>query len=145
MKRITYKTVMVSACIVVTLFLIYAFHANRRPFIANDDFSVLATVNGQTVKTKLFKPMNMEDVYYIHLEDDPDGRYSWLVFSPCRQIAADPIGLYHSWLGYSYTHEDQASGIWLIDAKLEDNWQVVFDSDNIDLNNSNYHLQITPK
>jgi hypothetical protein len=145
MKRITCKTVMVSICIVVVLFLIYAFHANRRPFIPSDDFSATASVDGEAVEVSVFKPMYMEDVYYLHLDDGSDGRYSWLVFSPHRQSAADPIGVYHSWLGYTYTHADQASGVNLTDAKLEDDWKVVFDGDRIDLSNSKYQVEITRK
>ncbi|MBK1831188.1 hypothetical protein JIN77_10650 [Verrucomicrobiaceae bacterium R5-34] len=145
MKRNPCKKVIIAVCTVISFVLIYAFHANRRPFVANNDFSVIATVDGQAVEAKLFKPMKMEDVYYIHLEDNSEGRYSWFVFSPRRQMVADPIGVYHSWLGYSYTHADQASGIWLIDAKLEDNWKVVFDGDRIDFSNSDYQVEIIRK
>lgn len=142
MKPITYKTVIVSLCIVIAIFLIYAFHANRRPFIASEDFSATAEVSGEAVEVSVFKPMYIEDVYYLHLKDNPDGRYSWLVFSPQCQFAADPVGVYHSWLGYSYTHADQASGICLTDAKLEDDWVVVFDGDQINLSNSKYQIEI---
>ena len=129
----------------MVLFLIYAFHANRRPFIASDDYSVSASINGEVVEAKVFKPMYMEDVYYLHFEGDTDGRYSWLVFSPQRQSAADPIGVYHSWLGYTYTHADQGFGIFLTDAKLEDDWRVIFDGDRIDLSNSKYQVEIIRK
>ena len=134
-----------AVCVVGCLFLIHAFHANRRPFVENDDFSVVAKVNGQVVQAKLFKPMNMKDLYYIHLEDGLDGRYSWFVFSPGLKMVAVPIGVYRSWLGYFYTHADQASGICLIDTKLEDNWKVVFNEDRIKLSNSNYRVEMIRK
>jgi hypothetical protein len=145
MKRITIKRIAITAFTVVVLMLIYAYHANRRPFRSTDDYSATARFNGEAVEATVFKPLGMKDVYYIQLNGASDSRYPWIVFSPSHRSVADPIGVYHSWFGYTYTHADQASGISLTDAKLEDDWIVAYDDHRIDLANTEYRIQITRK
>ena len=132
-------------CTIVALFLIYAFHSNRRPFKSTNDYTAIASINGEAVEANIFKPMGMNDVYYVRLDGASDARYPWIVFSPNRQVVADPVGVYSSWIGYTYTHADQGFGILLTDAKLEDNWTVVHDDHRIDLANAEYQIQIVRK
>ncbi|MBK1835641.1 hypothetical protein [Roseibacillus ishigakijimensis] len=145
MKRISIKRISVIAFTVVALVLIYGLHSNRRPFKSTDDYKVTASINGETVEADVFKPVGMNDVYYVRIDGASDSRYPWIVFSPNRQTVAAPIGVYRSWIGYTYTHADQGFGVLLTDAKLEDDWTVSYDDHRIDLTNTEYQIQIARK
>jgi len=119
-------------------------HHNRRPFQKSDDFSVNIIKSGVPIQAEVMKPMYMDDVYYIRIDKANDTDYPWIVFSPGAKTIASPVGLYESFLGYSYTHSDQGLGILLTDPKLEDNWVTSFKDGVIACHNDSLNIKITP-
>ena len=94
MRQIVKRTAWLASA-VFALVLLSMFHANRRPFIETDDYSVTVMKCGKSIKVAVMKPVLLDDVYYLRLQDSPDLRYHWIVFSTKRQSVADPIGIYH--------------------------------------------------
>ena len=132
----------ISAFAVVVI--VIALHANRRPFIRTDDYSAAVWHSGMETKAEVYKAAFMKDVYYLKIQGNDRERYSWIVFHPARKAVMSPVGLYHSMLGYAYTHSDQGFGIDLTDAKLEDDWRVVFTEAGIHMANTTLRVEITP-
>ena len=118
-------------------------HANRRPFLKSEDYSASVWQSGEKVKTEVYKAAFMEDVYYLKMDVQDGERDSWIVFHPERKSVGLPVGLYHSILGYSYTHSDQGIGVDLTDGKLEDDWSVEYSDASIQVVNKTLGIDIS--
>lgn len=129
----------------VALFLFIAFVAlsYAQPLLPSRAYTVTATLDGAPIRAELLRPPAILGTYYLHLPAAQPQRYSWFGIAFSRQSVFSPVALYLTSGGAPCIHTDQAKGVRLTDAKIEDQWTVAFTSDGVQFSNAS--LAITLK
>lgn len=123
---------------VVAAVLLYA-----QPLLPSRAYAVTATLDGAPIRAELLRPLFIPGTYYLHLPDAQPARYSWFGVSFSRKSVFSPIAVYFGWRGIPFIHADQAKGVRLTGAKIEDHWNVAFASDGVQFSNAS--LSVTFK
>jgi hypothetical protein len=87
----------------------------------------------------------MGHLLYVRLPVLSDTRYDWFLVDLRRSVVSSPLGPYHSSHGIDYIHSDQAFGLLLTDAKIEDHWKVSFESGVVTFSNDFVHVSVTKR
>lgn len=85
----------------------------------------------------------MGHLLYVRLPVLADTRYLWFLVDLRRGFVSSPLSLYHHSYGFDYIHSDQAFGVRLTDAKIEDHWTVSFQPDVVTFSNESIHVTVT--
>ena len=153
LRLFTWRRAALAGLVVLLLVLGLGFHW-ARPLLPSGDYVVEATFKRRLVQAKLFKPLFISDLYYVHLTENADPRatsaellpmiYQWVGFNPAKEKIFVPIAMYTRPWGFHYIHTDQQGGIRLADSKLGDNWVTKFSPTNAWCSNGALSISFFP-
>ena len=112
------------------------------PLVSTHSYSVQYSVGGKPyTDARVFSPLFMGHLLYLQLPSHADRYHSWFLVDLRRSVVSWPAAPYDGPFGISYIHTDQV-GVRLTDSKMEDRWNVSFESGSVTFSNGTIHVAV---
>jgi hypothetical protein len=107
---------------------------HARKFVA-----VCRTSDGSLLQVAVYRGMGLPDRVYLLIPTED--RYRWFAVDFHNSYVGTP-GWPRSGLGITYVRTDQPAGVNLLDPKIEDTWEVVFNPRHVTFKNRSLDISL---